>query len=248
MGFILYNGVPGTTWTNTGDRLAYQLIVTWSNTCGVCAQYDHAIGNSWPIPFHYGCNCHQHAIYPGGESDPFVDFRAEIEKLDPEERVHVVGAANYRLLKKGVVSWDDIVTEGRIRSLCEVVSIRNLDVNELLDAGISQYTAEQAWQSVHTAAHEIAEQERKAALTKLKAKGMDVNTARKLIAERLSARVSIGNGPSGREGSLVKLTPLPPPPGPKPKPVILPIPEKPTAQLTEDQIRLLFGLLPPKRP
>ena len=242
MGFILFNGTPGDVWENATGRVAYQLIVAWNNTCGVCAQYDHAISNSWPTPFHYGCRCHQRAIYPGKESEPFVSFRKEIDALPHEERVHIVGASNYELLKKGVIEWGDVVTPGRIRTLREVVSIKGLTVKQLTDAGVAPRYAKEAFTSVNTLAHSFADEARRRMIEAMKEKGVAVADTRKLIAEHLAARVTIGGGPSGLQGSLVKLSPLPPSFSPDVKPFVLPHPAKPASQLTEEQLRTLFGI------
>lgn len=208
-GFVLYNGKPGSTWSNHTGRVAYQLIVSWANSCGVCCQYDHAISGGWPIPFHYGCRCHQIPIFPESDSQEFVDYREKIADLPESQKREVVGTSNYRLIERGVVQWSDVVTEGRVRDLREVVSIRSLNLKTLTKAGVRQDIATEAVQSVSTADHTLADEARRRLTERLKAKGVQVTTARQMVAERLAARVSI-TGPSGPSTPRVKFTPPPP--------------------------------------
>ena len=79
MARVEFNGEPGTVWTNQTEKVQYQLIVNWHNSCGLCIQYDHAIGPLWPTPFHHGCRSRQRIIFPGKSAEPFVDFRAKID-------------------------------------------------------------------------------------------------------------------------------------------------------------------------
>lgn len=205
-------GAPGTTWTNDTGKIRYQFHCDWKNTCGVCAQYDGMVGPSWPIPFHFSCRCRQSPVYPGKESQPFTDFRAKVETLSAPQKANLVGASNYRLISQGVVSWDDVVTEGRVRDLREVVARKKLTPAQLKKAGVDRHTAAKAVAAVNTPAHALAEEARRKAMDALKAKGLSDEQARRAVAERLAGRVSIGGGPPGPAGPAV-------PPGPAPRPL-----------------------------
>ena len=205
MAKIITNGTPGTTWTNTTGKVQYQLLVTWENSCGLCIQYDRAIGPLWPTPFHRGCRCRQKPVWAGNESDPFVDFRKKLLDLDPGQQARVIGRSNLKLVEAGVVKWSDVVTPARIRSLREVVSRGKLSVAELLDAGVTKKAAEAAHQSVNTPAHAVAEAERVEALRKLLGLGVSKPQIKELFGARVAERVGISEGPSGPQ-------PMPPAP------------------------------------
>ena len=216
MAFNPQSGTPGDTRENDSGKVQYQAIVSWHNSCGQCIQYDHAImSHSWPFPYHFGCNCIQVLIYPGTRSRPFVDFRAKIETLDDRQKNRVVGASNYKLIQAGKAEWSDVVTQSRIRDFREIVSLKKLDVTTLQKVGIDKRTADEAFKSVHTAAHEIAMTSRERIIAALKAKGISQEEAKRAVGERLGARFGI-SGPSG-PGRM-------PPPGPMPQPPIGPRP------------------------
>jgi hypothetical protein len=245
---LIFNGEPGDTYTNDTGRVLYQLIVNWHFSCGLCAQYDHAIGPSWPIPFHRNCRCHQLALWPGMESQPYVDFRAKINELDHREQGKVVGRSNLILIENGVVQWSDVVTRTRIRELREVVSIKKLDTKTMANVGVEPQIAEQAYASVHTSAHQFAEETRRRLVEAILAKGVERDKLRQVVSERLAARVTISMGPSG-PGSLpvtpTDLTPPPTPPSPKPattpSPKPKPKPKPPTpAQPAPAQVEAAY--------
>lgn len=227
MAKIILNGEPGTTWTNNTGKVQYQLIVDWQNSCGLCAQHDHAIGSSWPIPFHRGCRCKQIAIWPGKTSQPFVDFREVISGLDPVQQSRVVGRSNLTLIERGVVDWSDVVTQARVRDFREVVSLKKLSVKEMVGAGVNPRLATEAYAAVNTPAHQQAAAQRKALLDQITAKGITKEQLRKALAERLAARVGIAQGPSGPGASPIKPgAPTPPKKPTPPKPPVLPSPAK----------------------
>ena len=204
MAQITFNGDPGSTWTNAGEKVQYQLIVDWHNSCGLCAQYDHAIGPWWPIPFHRGCRCKQKAIWPGKTSSPFVDFREKIRELDRPQQSRVIGAANLKLVEEGVVKWGDVVTNGRVRTLEEVVARGKLSVKQMTDAGVQRKTAERAFQSVNTPEHQLVEAQRRAAVKHLESLGVGREEILKRVAEGLVERIGISAGPSGPSRITVK--------------------------------------------
>ena len=114
-----------------------------------------------------------------------------------DQQVAAIGASNYKLLKDGVVSWDDIVTRSRVRDLREVVSRKALTVQQMTAAGVSPRIAEQAHASVHTAAHELAERKRLELLAGLTAAGANQADLIKHLGGTLASRVGIAEGPNG---------------------------------------------------
>jgi hypothetical protein len=209
---VEFNGEPGETFTNNTDKVLYQFIVNWVNSCGVCIQMDHAVGPSFPIPLHRSCRCKQIMIEPGAESRPFVDFRAKLDALDPSQRSKVVGKASLELIDAGVVKWEDVVTGQRVRDLREVAALKRLSVEDMIKAGVGRRTAEQAHESVHTPAHELARKTRQEMIDRLTAKGVQKEDLKRALGERLAARVGIGQGPSGPGRLPVEpTTPKPPP-------------------------------------
>lgn len=228
---IVWNGAPGDTYTNRTDKCLFQLVVNWSNSCGVCISYDHAVGYSWPIPFHHSCRCKQILLPPGAESQPFVDYRAKVLELPPTERSRVMGASNLKLVEAGVVDWKDVVTEGRVRDLREVVSLRRLSVDAMVKAGVPRKNAEDAYRTVNTAAHDLAAETRRRVAEALKARGLGEQEIKRLVGERLAARVTVGGDSAG------------PPPAPRPpKPTPLPTPAPKVAPLTAEQIGKALGI------
>jgi len=192
----VWNGQPGEVWVNDTNRVKYQLLCNWLNTCGFCAQYDHAIGPWWGIPLHFGCNCDQVAIKPGGQAKPFVDYREIIDGLDHDQQAAVMGASNYRLLKQGLVTWEDVVTPSRVRDLREVVARKKLTVKQMEDAGIKPWNAKEAHRTVHTPEHELEERHRRELIEKIKGAGVSQETLARELATRLASRVTIAANPT----------------------------------------------------
>ena len=121
---------------------------------------------------------------------PFIDFREEIAKLPHDQQVAVIGASAYKLLDAGVVKWTDVVTESRVRTLREVVSLKDLSVKTLTAAGVRPRIALAAHAAVNTPSHVAADAARRAGLAQLQAAGLKQDA---LVAE-LSARVSVAEG------------------------------------------------------
>lgn len=207
----IYSGDPGEVWTNTTGRLQYQMVVSFSNSCAVCIQFANQIGPLWPIPLHSGCRCINRPVFPDQPALPFLDYREEVRNLDPAQQARVMGRGNLALVESGVVKWEDVVTRQRIRSLREVASLKKLDVDTMVGAGIRRDRAEAAFASVNTPAHRIAEAERRRLVESLKARGVTSEEIRRGVAERLAARVGIGEGPSGASSLPIVITPITPP-------------------------------------
>lgn len=194
---VVWNGDAGEVWENRTDKPWYQLLVSWSNTCGLCAQYDRAVASaSWPIPFHFGCNCRQVVIRVGAKAEPAVDFRETIRNLPPDQRSACVGSANLKLIEAGVVAWSDVVTAHRVRDLNEVVAIKGLDVAAMTRVGVRRTIAEQAFASVNTPAHQLVAAKRAQLLANLEGAGLDRDQVRQVLATGLASKLS-ATGPSG---------------------------------------------------
>lgn len=214
MARVVFNGEPGEVWTNDTGRAQYQFVARLSNTCGVCFQYHLAISASWPIPLHRGCRCTQILIIPGGEGRPFVDFRATLGELSPDQQAKAVGASNWKLIQSGAVEWEDVVTTTRVRDLREVVSRQKLSVETMRKAGVGRTVAEQAYESVNTPAHELADRRRKELVEKLTKAGLSHEQIATTVGEKLAGKVRLGGGP---EPPKPEIGPLPPKPGPAPQ-------------------------------
>lgn len=224
MGFVKFDGEPGTTWTNETGKAAYQWHCSLDNTCGACFQLHMTIANVFP-QLHRGCNCTVVLLLPGDTSAEFVDFRSVLAGLGHDQQVAAVGASNYRLIEQGVVTWEDVVTPTRVRDLREVVAREKLSVQALADAGVRPDIAERAFATVHTPAHQLAAEARAELVAQLQSKGVELAETRQAVAERLAARVSIGAGPSERppgwEGGIgIGGGPKPPVPPPLPPAVV----------------------------
>jgi hypothetical protein len=193
---IVWPGTPGETFTNTTDKILYQLICTWNNTCGACGQYHLAIAKWWS-PFHRGCNCFSKPIYPDAKSAPYEDFREIIEALPPEQQTKVVGKSAKQLIDAGVVEWGDVVTSNRVKLLREVVSIKKLGIMDMIDAGVSKRVAEEAWLSVNDQAHVIADQQRTQLLKEIRDLGIKPSHLQEIFGDIMARQIGIGGGPSG---------------------------------------------------
>jgi hypothetical protein len=203
-------GLAGTTYTNDTSRVLYQFHVAGINTCGVCYQYNSAVGPWFPIPLHFGCRCRQSAVAPGAEAPrPFVDFRETIAALRHDQQVAVIGASAYKLLEAGVVKWTDVVTPSRVRTLREVVSLRGLSVKRMTDAGVRPRIAEAAHAAVNTPAHIATEAARRTlpplgrggsggvtteGLARIQAAGLKQEALVAELSARIAARVSVAEG------------------------------------------------------
>lgn len=190
MARLVIGGNPGSRYTNTTGKVLYQLIVTFDNSCGVCIQFANKVGDSWPIPFHRGCRCTQRPIYPGQTSEPFLDFREEIRRLDPAQQNRVMGSANYRLVESGVVKYEDVVTERRVRNLREVVARQKLTVDQMVRSGVGKREASQAYDAVNTGTHTAVEQRRKQLIDKLMSAGYTGDQIKSTVGQQLASRLS----------------------------------------------------------
>jgi hypothetical protein len=189
---VIITGEPGTAWVNETDRVRYQFQCSFIRTCAACLQYHMAIGPWWPIPIHDHCRCKQFAIRPyGGVAKPFADFREILDDMSHADQVAAMGASNYTLLKEGVVSFEEIVTRYRVRSLREVVAVNKISLKTMLDVGVKPRIAEAAHSAVHTAEAEVVRQERAKLVEKLRGAGVSQDALVDAIARGVTGRVTI---------------------------------------------------------
>jgi len=203
---VIWNGDAGDVWTNDTGQPLYQLIVSWQNTCGTCAQYDHAVGPAWPLPFHRNCRCKQIVILPGVKARPWVDFRAQAGRLSPSQKRALIGASNWKILDRGLVSWEDIVTPYRVRDFREVVALKKLSLKSLTDAGVKPGIAQRALAAVNTPAHQLVQSVRTQLLANLTGVGLAPSQIAALSAPALAARLGIREGakPRGKVTRVVR--------------------------------------------
>lgn len=199
MSRIIISGDPGTTWTNDTERVYYQFIAALNNTCGVCLQYHLKVSDgAWPIPIHYGCRCIQRQIKPGQTAGkPFCDYREVLDKMPQEEKRAAIGASNYKLLKSGLATWEDIITSSRVRDFREVVAKKRLTFQTIVKHGVKPAEANRAYSAVHTEEHEHIECQRKELLQKLTGAGLSQQNIVNKLSKGLAARVTIAPGPIG---------------------------------------------------
>lgn len=191
------SGSPGTTWQNETDKVFFQFHVEGRHTCGVCYQYSEQIARFWPIPIHANCRCKQSPIAPGASAPrEFVDYEKVVAKLPPHEQAKVMGKSAYCLVRKGVVSWSEVVTSARVRTLEEVVSRNKLDVKTMVKAGIQPGIAERAHGAVNTPEHVLAEQHRRQQVARIVGLTGGQTDLSRQLAEHLASRVGIAAGPS----------------------------------------------------
>jgi hypothetical protein len=188
---IIWNGNPGEVWTNNTERFKYQLIVAYSNSCGFCIQYDRAVSNWWPLPFHPRCRCRQLLIRPGGSAEQFVDFKVKLASLPPVQITSAIGASNYRLLESGVVQWGDIVTETRVRSFREVVQRSKLSQAGLLKAGVRDDHATHALARINTPKQVFIREHRAELVKRIQSAGLSDAQIKEAISAGIGERVGL---------------------------------------------------------
>jgi hypothetical protein len=193
---VIWPGEPGKEYANDSDKIVYQFVCSWVNTCGACAQYHLAVSKWWP-KMHRGCNCQSRPIYPGEKSAPYEDWKKIVADLPPDQQKALVGAANYKLIEQGVVAWEDVVTTSRVRLLREVVSRKNLTVDQMTTAGVSERIAKSSYESVNTPEHQLIAQTRADLVNQIQALGIQPQHLSEMFGERMAQRAGIGGGPSG---------------------------------------------------
>lgn len=237
-----FGGTPGTAWKNDTAKVSWQFRCSFKNSCGLCCQFANRVGNYWPIPMHFGCNCLQEAVRPGATAAPFVDFMEEIAALDEAQQARVIGRSNWALVRSGAVKWEDVVTRSRVRDFRDVVAMKNLTAADLIKSGVSRREADRAHGAVHTAAHRRLDGERAALVQALRGHGLPdaraIEEAGRLMGE---SRLAIRRGPMlpqlpprstrppGPAAPPSAPPPSAPPPPTPPKPASLPAPPVPAS-------------------
>jgi hypothetical protein len=191
---IIWNGKPGEIWVNNSEKVKYQLIVAYQNSCGFCIQYDRAISNWWPLGFHNCCRCRQLLIRIGGVAEPFVDFRVKLEALSDAQKVSALGRSNYSLLQHGVVSWDDIVTETRVRSFHEVVQRAKLDVAAMVKANVDPEQARHAFEKINASKQLIVREQRAKLIEGIEKAGLSDEQIKEAVSVRIGEKIGLVGG------------------------------------------------------
>lgn len=191
-------GEPGTTWTNRTDKIYFQAVCKFQNSCAVCISLAGQIARFWPYPIHFGCLCRSVPIMPGAESKPFIDYQQAVAELDPSQQAAAMGRSNWTMVSAGLVKWDDVVTRSRVRDFREVVARNKLTVEDMVRVGVAPRDAKQAFNAVHTAGHEQARKTRKVVATALKEHGLTDAQIAAHVGEKLLERFGL-SGPSGTE-------------------------------------------------
>lgn len=205
---VIIHGEPGTTWVNESDRVRYQFICAFIHTCGACLQYHMAIGPWWPIKLHYRCRCTQVAIRPGGTAPhAFADFRAILDDMSYADKREAIGASNYKLLKAGVVTWDEIVSKFRVRTLREVIALNKVSFETAVKAGVPK-RAYVAWgegvekraavkghafgqTGVHSPEQELLRQERARLIENIKGAGVSQEALVDALSRGIVSKVEL---------------------------------------------------------
>jgi hypothetical protein len=184
-----FTGDPGTVWTNRTDRPAYQLQPEVHEGAGMCFQYATHVGFLWPTPFVPGCSCKQKPIWPGETSLPFVDVGLAIRVLTEGDKWQLVGKNNWLLIASGLVEWKDVVRQHVVRELEWVIHFKRLTVAQLVEAGVPEADAQEAWNKAYTPERIEADQKRRQAIQDLRDMGLSDQQIRIEIAKRLGLRV-----------------------------------------------------------
>lgn len=152
---------------------------------------------------HRNCRCRMAPVRPGMTAEPWVDFRAILDGMDPSQQRAAVGSSLYRLVKRGVVEWSDAVTGSRVRTLREVVARGKLTVDAMLSAGVREPIARHAWQAVNTPELAVVKAHRKALVEALEGAGVKRDKIIEAAAEKLADRVVVqGIDLGGRGGGI----------------------------------------------
>lgn len=192
----IFGGEPGQTWVNDSDRVRYQFVAALIHTCGACLQYHLMIGPWWPIPLHHGCgvigrSCQQHAVRPGASAPhPFADFRSLLDEMSYGDQMTAIGASNYALLKAKVVTWEEIVTKYRVRTLREVISLNKVSLKTAIKAGVPK-RAYVAWSDAFSTEAEELRAVRAGLIEKIKGAGVSQEALVDALTRGLVSRVAV---------------------------------------------------------
>ena len=197
----IISGDAGTTWTNDTEKVYYQFVCSLINTCGFCLQYHLKIAKPGRSRCTSKCRCSAVQRSTPGQKAPEAvrDYRKLLDGMSPADQAAAIGASNYRLLKSGLATWEDIVTPNRVRDFREVVARKRLTVDTMVKHGVKRYQAEKAYSAVHTEEHQHVERQRAELLNNLTAAGVSQENLVGELSKRLAARVTVAAGPTGAQ-------------------------------------------------
>jgi len=159
----IIDGRSGTTYVNDTYRSAYQLICDLVRTCRFCIRYHTKISpDPWPVPLHRHCRCESRRIPPGEKAgNRFVDYAKLYDRLKKSQKVAIVGVANAKLIRAGLISVEDVTSPERVRTLVEVVKAKRLSIKAMVKAGVPSATAKRAYQEARLPGKLLEEQARR---------------------------------------------------------------------------------------
>lgn len=190
MARIIHSGEPGERWFNNTSLVWWQNFSSLVNVCGACLQRHGQIAEYWGLPYHRKCRCYVKPIAPGAYGEPFVNYREILDAADESQHQKAVGMGNWRLIQANVVKWEDVVTSQRVRPLHEVVAREKLTVVEMVGAGVDRRAAQEAYDLVHTPAHEAFATKINRAASALRTAGLTDDQIKHGFAERISPRIT----------------------------------------------------------
>ena len=191
-------GRPGEVWINNTKDILYQFIPTFDQSCGACIQYATKISLFWGT-LHQGCNCRSYPIYPGQTSLPFIDFREKLERIDWKQQHASMGKCNWILFKAGIVAWEDVITASRVREFHEVMDRGGLSLETMIQAGVPEDEAREAWELVYTPERLEADGKRRIAVQGLRELGLSTGDITKAVAQKLSEGFGAAERPAKRK-------------------------------------------------
>lgn len=141
----------GESWTNNTGVFAWQRIVQWVNSCALCGQYHLVIHTQREIPtrpLHRKCNCDDVMIPPGQSGAAFADVHKIVAGLPEDMQRVYFGASNWQMVESGLIKFRDVATPYRVRTLTEVVQVKNLTRGQMLKAGVKEQVVKKVFATI----------------------------------------------------------------------------------------------------
>lgn len=114
--------------------------------------------------------------------------------MSHSDQVAAVGASNYALLRAQVVSWSEVVTRYRVRTLREVLALNKVSLKTALAAGVKPGIAARAYAVVNSPEAEMVRAHRAALTAVIEKAGISQQALVDHIAHALTDRVVIVGG------------------------------------------------------